>query len=164
MVSRTETARALLTQGEIMQLPDTDEIVMLAGAHPVRAKKVRYFADPRLAGRVLAPPIAIDAIRAEPAGDWEGFLANPSTDRAHVGTINPEDEEASEGGIRREPEIPEHEDIAALPSAIRNEFAFGDADGDGDDENTAARNRQLNAQVQDNARRATLDPGDGIDL
>lgn len=34
MVSRTETTRAHLTQGEIMRLPDTDEIVMLAGAHP----------------------------------------------------------------------------------------------------------------------------------
>lgn len=162
MVSRTETARALLTQGEIMQLPDTDEIVMLAGAHPVRAKKVRYYADPRLAGRVLAPPTGIDSIRAEPTGDWEGWLATPSTSRDHDGATDPEYEKASEGGIRREPEIPEHEDIAPAPSAIRNEFAFDDRDVDDDD--TALRNRRLAGQMQDTARRATLDPGDGIDL
>lgn len=162
MVSRTETARALLTQGEIMQLPDTDEIVMLAGAHPVRAKKVRYYADPRLAGRVLAPPTVIEEIRAEPAGDWEGCLSTPLTARTHDGTIDAECEEASEGGIRREPELPEHEDIAPAQSVIRNEFEFDD--GERDDEDTAARNRHLTGQVQDNARRAALDPGDGIDL
>lgn len=162
MVSRTETARALLTQGEIMQLPDADEIVMLAGAHPVRAKKVRYYADPRLAGRVLAPPTPTEAIRAEPAGDWEGWLAAPSTACTHDGTIAAESDDANEGGIRREPEIPEHEEVAPAQSVIRNEFAFDD--GDGDDEDTAARNRHLTGQVQDNARRAALDPGDGIDL
>jgi type IV secretion system protein VirD4 len=162
MVSRTETARALLTQGEIMQLPDTDEIVMLAGAHPVKAKKVRYYADPRLAQRVLAPPTAIEAIRAEQAGDWEGCLATPWTARTQDGSIDAEYEEASEGGIRREPEILGHEDIAPAQSVIRNEFAFDD--GDGDDEDTAARNRHLTGQVQENARRAALDPGDGIDL
>lgn len=162
MVSRSETARALLTQGEIMQLPDTDEIVMLAGAHPVRAKKVRYYADPRLAGRVLAPPTAIEAIGAEPAGDWENCLATPSAARAHGGTISAEHEDASEGGIRREPEIPEHEYIAPAPSAIRNEFAFDE--GQGDDEDTAASQQRLTGQMLDNARRAALDPGDGIDL
>jgi hypothetical protein len=31
MVSRSETARPLLTPGEVMQLPPTDEIVMVAG-------------------------------------------------------------------------------------------------------------------------------------
>lgn len=84
------------------------------------------------------------------------------TARTYDGTIDAECEEASEGGIRREPEIPEHEDIAPAQSVIRNEFVFDD--GDGDDEDTAARNRHLTGQVEDNARRAALDPGDGIDL
>ncbi|MBB4100465.1 type IV secretory pathway TraG/TraD family ATPase VirD4 [Sphingomonas kyeonggiensis] len=30
MVSRQETARALLTPGEVMQLPPTDEVVLVA--------------------------------------------------------------------------------------------------------------------------------------
>ncbi len=45
MVSRQETARPLLTPGEIMQLPPDDEIVMISGTYPIRAKKARYFED-----------------------------------------------------------------------------------------------------------------------
>ena len=41
MVSRSETARPLLTPGEVMQLPPADEIVMLAGTPPIRAKTAR---------------------------------------------------------------------------------------------------------------------------
>jgi type IV secretion system protein VirD4 len=39
MVSRSETARQLLTQGEVMQLPPDEEIVMVSGVQPIRAKK-----------------------------------------------------------------------------------------------------------------------------
>ncbi len=35
MVSRSDTARPLLTPGEVMQLPPTDEIVMVAGTPPI---------------------------------------------------------------------------------------------------------------------------------
>ena len=37
---RQETARPLLTPGEVMQLPPTDEIVMVSGHPPVRAHKI----------------------------------------------------------------------------------------------------------------------------
>ena len=53
MVSRSETARQLLTPGEIMQLPPSDEIVMIAGTPPIRAKKARYYEDPRFRERFL---------------------------------------------------------------------------------------------------------------
>ena len=43
MVSRQETARPLLTPGEVMQLPPDDELVLVSGVPPIRAKKVRYF-------------------------------------------------------------------------------------------------------------------------
>ena len=56
MVSRQETARPLLTPGEVMQLPPADELVLVSGVPPIRAKKARYFEDPRLTERVLAPP------------------------------------------------------------------------------------------------------------
>ena len=45
MVSRQETARPLLTSGEVMQLPPDDELVLVSGCHPIRAKKVRYYED-----------------------------------------------------------------------------------------------------------------------
>ncbi len=62
MVSRQETARPLLTPGEVMQLPPSDELVLVSGLAPIRAKKARYFDDRRLAGRILPPP---DIDRAE---------------------------------------------------------------------------------------------------
>ena len=56
MVSRQETARPLLTPGEVMQLPAEDELVLISGCPPIRAKKARYFEDRRLAGTSVAPP------------------------------------------------------------------------------------------------------------
>src|ERR1700690_1814468 len=56
MVSRQETARPLLTPGEVMQLPADDELVLMSGCHPIRAKKARYFEDGELQARILPPP------------------------------------------------------------------------------------------------------------
>ncbi len=55
MVSRQETARPLLTPGEVMQLPPADELVLVSGVPPIRARKARYYEDIRLTERVLAP-------------------------------------------------------------------------------------------------------------
>src|SRR5712691_8572851 len=70
MVSRSETARPLMTPGEVMQLPPDDEIVMVAGTPPIRAKKARYFEDPRLTERVLAPPALREQNGTPPPDDW----------------------------------------------------------------------------------------------
>ena len=48
MVSRQETARPLLTPGEVMQLPPSDELVLVSGLAPIRAKKLRYYQDQNL--------------------------------------------------------------------------------------------------------------------
>ena len=56
MVSRQETARPLLTPGEVMQLPPDDELVMVSGQPPIRAKKLRYHEDCNFTARALAPP------------------------------------------------------------------------------------------------------------
>ena len=45
MVSRQETARPLLTPGEVMQLPPEDAVVMVSSVAPIRAKKLRYYVD-----------------------------------------------------------------------------------------------------------------------
>ena len=162
MVSRSETARALLTQGEIMQLPDTDEIVMLAGCHPIRAKKARYYTDPRLAQRIAPPP----AVEATPNGrietDWAGLLAKslPKCTAPPHGAANGEEETDADGGIRREPDLPEHEEIVSRPTEIRNEFDFGERDRDDD----ASRAQALAARMRANARQASLDQDDGIEL
>jgi type IV secretion system protein VirD4 len=54
--SRQQTGRALLTPGEIMQLPTDDAILLVSGCPPIRAKKLRYHEDAHLRARVLPPP------------------------------------------------------------------------------------------------------------
>ena len=107
MVSRSETARPLLTPGEVMQLPPADEIVMVAGTPPIRAKKARYFEDKRLAERVLPPPkLASKAatIRSPTTG-----LRSPHRSRpARCSPKSQKAEDAANGGLRREPELPDH--------------------------------------------------------
>ena len=56
MVSRQETARQLLTPGEVMQLPADEEVVLISGTAPIRAKKIRYYADNNFKGRVSPTP------------------------------------------------------------------------------------------------------------
>src|SRR3954462_5717291 len=53
MVSRQETARPLLTPGEVMQLPQADELVLLSGQPPIRAKKLKYYEDRNFLERVV---------------------------------------------------------------------------------------------------------------
>jgi len=65
MVSRQETARALLTPGEVMQLPATDELVLVAGLAPIRATKLRYFADHNFSMRVCAAPALASGVYAD---------------------------------------------------------------------------------------------------
>lgn len=161
MVSRSETARALLTQGEIMQLPDTDEIIMLAGTHPIRAKKVRYYADPRLAGRIGPPATPEPSSDQQDEGDWKGAPATsesvPKPAKAGEPPVTPA---SSDGGVRREPELAQHEEIAPVSAEVVNEFDFTDHRTD----EQAARNRQIVRQARANAQQASLNPHDGIDL
>jgi len=57
MVSRQETARPLLTPGEVMQLPPDEAVVMVSSVAPIKAKKLRYYADSNFKRRVLPPPV-----------------------------------------------------------------------------------------------------------
>lgn len=69
MVSRQETQRALMTPGEVMQMPPSDEIVMVSGCLPFLAKKLRYFEDRNFTERILSPPK--DLLRSRSTkGNW----------------------------------------------------------------------------------------------
>ncbi|MGD9471239.1 MAG: conjugal transfer protein TraG [Novosphingobium sp.] len=163
MISRSETARALLTPGEIQDLPKTDEIVMMAGMHPVRAKKAQYYRDRRLAARVISPPEVRAADKnAGAPHDWQGLVANvPAAAKRRRTAQDQSDSDQVNSGIRTEPELPIHEDIAPQPKPVAKEFDF-DRDEQTDDD--AARNRRLQERMRGNARQASLDPGDGIEL
>ena len=161
MVSRSETARALLTPGEVMQLPPTDEIVMVSGTPPIRAKKVRYFEDHRFLERVLPPPEPAHATSAN-HDDWSALTPPASPPGSPVPNFgNSEDNEDLTGSEkRRQPEI--IQPLAAVEkqtptNEFRDEFA-DDADDD------ATRARRMNQIVQGVARQVSLDPNDGMDL
>ena len=117
MVSRQETARPLLTPGEVMQLPPADELVLVSGLAPIRAKKLRYYQDRNFTSRVLPPP-KLDggdgayADRPNPRpDDWGSEIREP-----HIQLAGEADEEQAatseeEGGLQqqRHPGLPEEE-------------------------------------------------------
>ena len=69
-------------------------------------------------------------------------------------------DDPANGGIRREPELPQHEEIAREPVKPKPEFAFGEEQPDDD----AVRARTLRQQVRNLARQGAMDPGDGMGL
>lgn len=143
MVSRQETARQLLTPGEVMQLPADDEIVMVAGAPPIRAKKLRYYEDRNFTERVLKPVSATQSRQ-------EGALANVLN--VWDGTFADAHEElgvdlSDEGGRQRAPDLDaasEHdaidlgEDTETEPQT-KDLFGAPVAEADAFDELTAAQ-------------------------
>jgi type IV secretion system protein VirD4 len=161
MVSRSETARPLLTPGEVMQLPPADEIVMVSGTPPIRAKKVRYFEDHRFLERVLPPSEPAHANLAN-HDDWS-VLPPPVKLAASPVPIsgNSEDTEDPTGSEkRRQPELIRPE-VAENTQTLTNEFLDEFADEADDD---AMRARRMTQIVQGVARQVSLDPNDGMDL
>ncbi|MEQ1930143.1 MAG: conjugal transfer protein TraG [Parvularculaceae bacterium] len=111
MVSRQETARPLLTPGEVMQLPKGEAIAMVSGSPPIRAKKLRYYLDTNFLGR-MRPPVDV---RKRPSGgypdappervdDWARMIAAPA------GPVKPWFDlvwggASDEGGLQQKPEL-----------------------------------------------------------
>ncbi|UXS53064.1 conjugal transfer protein TraG [Agrobacterium tumefaciens] len=170
MVSRSETARPLLTPGEIMQLPPDDEIIMAAGVPPIRTKKARYFEDARFTERVLPILASPNAGFTPKADDWSALKpisaptgANGTRSRWNLpaNADNKQDDDPANGGLRREPGLEPHKDIAPESAkATVNEF---DPDTD-EPEREAVTNRTLARNMRQVARRISMDPGDGMEL
>ncbi|MER2508642.1 MAG: conjugal transfer protein TraG [Amaricoccus sp.] len=161
MVSRSETARQLLTPGEVMQLPPSDEIVMVAGTPPIRAKKARYYEDARFTERVLPPPETVRPDVAKP-DDWTN-LPLPAVPAGAAGRVGPSaggEEDTTDSERRHQPELARVQPTEAK-TPVENEFEIGLDDADEDD---AARSRRLARLVQGVARQVSLDPRDGMEL
>ena len=162
MISRSETARALLTPGEILQLPQTDEVVLLSGAPPIKAKKARYYADRRLQSRVLpAPENCGQLVGAGASDDWSALppiKPDPKSSEEGGRRIDP-----ANGGLRREPDLPEHVEVVARPKSPAAEFDFAEADS-ADADQSAANSERIRRMMERGARQASLDLGDGIEL
>lgn len=161
MVSRQETARQLLTPGEVMQLPPNDEIVMVSGHAPVRAKKLRYYSDRTFRGRVLPPPpLSASGYADRPVArpdDWSGRPAIAVSPAAAAGRHDAQGD-ADEGGLRRQPELEPVEERQTPDQA-------GDMTVLDDEPDDLAASRWAATQgFTRSARLAALDPDDGIPL
>ncbi len=159
MVSRQETARPLLTPGEVMQLPPDDELVLMSGIAPIRAKKARYFEDPEMTARILPPPVLThpkspptdDSPPVPSDGDWPGAVVAP---------VASDTEDPANAGIRREPELPEHEEIVSEPPKPVHEFEAMDEEPDDE----AQRQRIMQRTFGTVARQVSLDPDDDMQM
>jgi len=161
MVSRSETARPLLTPGEIMQLPPADEIVMVAGTPPIRAKKARYYEDGRFKERLLSPPALAVPSQGRP-DDWT-TLPRPARPELLESKSAPDaaDEDPTESERRHQPELNRVKPVEKKPP-VENEFEI-DVERDEDDD-VAARNRRMTRMMQGVARQVSLDANDGMEL
>ena len=162
MVSRSETARPLLTPGEVMQLPPADEIVMVAGIPPIRAKKARYYEDDRFKERILPPPAPVAPKQARP-DDWTTLPVPPRPQLAEAeAATETGDDDPTESERRQQPELNRVTPVEKA-AAIDNPFEI-DRDRDDDTDDDAVRNSRMNRLMQGVARQVSLDPNDGMEL
>ncbi|MBC9250915.1 conjugal transfer protein TraG [Pseudomonas alcaligenes] len=162
MVSRQETARPLLTPGEVMQLPPDEAVVMVSSVAPIKARKLRYYSDANFKQRVLPPPILVAGRYADAPpvrhDDWSGLTLPPTPAPSVLG----DDLAASsfdEGGPRRQPEL--SESVTYNPE---QEPAYSDLALLDDDDSPLVLPRQFDPAMQRVARLAALDPDDGVQL
>lgn len=166
MVSRQETPRPLLTQGEVMQLPPSDELVLIAGHPPLRAKKLRYYEDANFKTRVMAPAKVgpgpyKDAPKAR-ADDWAGITGERD---ARLSPREDKDRDASTAVHAPELELSPGEEAArpVLTEPTRQKDLLGLTSN----QNAALSGKRLMDQSQrstDNVRRAhALNQGRGED-
>ncbi len=158
MVSRQETSRPLLTPGEVMQLSPNEAIVMVSGVHPVRARKVRYYEDPQFQRRVLKPSRAVPINFSAQRDEWSGHAPIPPSVKLLAALARKVRDQ--NGGIRREPELPQHEEIVVRAPLTENEFDAAPDESDAD----AVQAASLNRSMQGLARAVSLDPDDKMGL
>ncbi|MAX93602.1 MAG: conjugal transfer protein TraG [Pseudomonas sp.] len=161
MISRQETARPLLTPGEVMQLPPDEAVVMVASVAPIKAGKLRYYTDANFKRRVLPPPVLVAGRYADAPpvrdDDWTQ-LAPPEACEPAALDDSLASSSADEGGPRRQPELAQTVIYPEEPEPAFNDLALLD------DDDLPVLSRQFDPAMQRVARQAALDPDDGIQL
>ncbi|CAP56860.1 conjugal transfer protein TraG [Gluconacetobacter diazotrophicus] len=170
MVSRQESARPLLTVGEVQELPRTDELVLVSGISPIRAKKASYFRDARFQERLLpAPKTGTRGLSVLP-DDWTG---RPQPAKPEVRPDTPEDAVKEAAGdedpvgtearrqpemdVAREPDLPPQDDGDPVHEPHRR-------DRERDPAEEEDLHAVLTADLARKARQAALDPGNDLGI
>ena len=142
MVSRQETARPLLTPGEVMQLPVTDELVLLSGLSPIRASKLRYYDDPNFCERLAPPPALVNdryLDRPQPrSNEWGSFARKQ--DARLVRAVEAMETANDEGGLERQRHPGFGEEATAKPEKPQQLELLN---SDQDDNDAAADQRAM---------------------
>jgi type IV secretion system protein VirD4 len=117
----------------------------------------------RLTERVIAPPLLVSGTTGTvPSDDWSLLPPPPMVGKAEAAlkTPAPAPPDPANAGIRREVDLPSHEEIAPVPKKPAQEFTFTAEKSDDE----AARDELLRLQDRGLARQVELDPKDGSDL
>ncbi|TWB89913.1 type IV secretion system protein VirD4 [Bradyrhizobium macuxiense] len=130
MVSRQETARPLLTPGEVMQLPSDQAIVLVSGLAPVRARKLRHYEDANFVTR-LHPSPRLDAgeCRDRPAprsSDWDRQIRAVDLRLATLPYRDLMQASTEEGGLRQQLPLFEEADPRAEAARFTEERLLDD--------------------------------------
>ena len=141
-----------------MQLSPNEAIVMVSGIHPIRARKLRYYEDPQFQHRILKPSGTGPVTSVAQPDDWSGRTAIPPSIEL-LAALKHRARDAN-GGIRREPELPQHEDVVIKAPLAENEFDAVPDEGDTD----ALQATALSCSMQGLARSVSLDPDDKMGL
>ncbi|AMX99042.1 conjugal transfer protein TraG [Mesorhizobium ciceri] len=162
MVSRQETARPLLTPGEVMQLPQNDELVLISGLPPLRAQKLRYYQDRNFTERVLPSPVLRDGTYADcPASrpdDWTGQVRGVDS-RLAAGDEIADAAIGDEGGVQqqRHPALPDNQVV------LSQEADQGDLFKSVDDDSEPVADKRVMDRISTAARAYGINEGRGDD-
>src|SRR5262249_9045710 len=130
----------------------------VSGRPPLRAKKIRYYEDPELAARILTPPILPSAGKPPPGGQSSPDGKSPTDptpkdwpDAATAGKRVAGTNDSDNAGIRRQPELPEHEEIVLEPMKPAQEFnpTIDDPDDEAERQRALRRARQISFDDDD---------------
>jgi len=179
MVSEQESARPLLTPGEVLQFPENEALVMVGGNPPYRGLKVKYYQDKRFMDRVkLSRPdsndlqtkelvglgsssawLSLGEIYVEPEGEENSHNpANGSLDFMGGVLLDGEVDKNPERGIQRDSIQPEN----TQPKSVAVDEQEIDKKELLDQEQQATRNKQMDRQRTIELSRS--DSGGGMPL
>ena len=165
MVSRQETARPLLTPGEVMQLPPADELVLVSGLAPIRAQKLRYYEDRNFTARITPPPALVDGTYPDKpkarSNDWGNLARRP--DARLTAAEDAEAAESEDGGLQQERHPGLAEEASPKPEQLKQLDLLAADQDEGDlaaDQRAMDRARGLSAA----ARGYGIDEASGRDL
>jgi type IV secretion system protein VirD4 len=141
MVSRQETARPLLTPGEVMQLPHDEALVLVSGLQPIKAHKLRYYEDDNFKGRILPPPVLAlgDYADRPPQSphDWQDHVRGEDARLEKPWFAQLHEEGGREGGLSRKPwdeakeSKPNDHDTSPELNILDDDFGVATANTDG---------------------------------